>query len=262
LEGAVRIKQLRADRHGDETLLPIIIFCATFVGVGALVISLMPVPDMGGNMSVSEGYTIIGSTEYLLYEPFYGYNITAGNVSSTYADRETFLFTNDTISGDEREFYAIRDYEPTLDADQFAAGEDYVVVQVYWGPWYNSHWSSVKIAYATIAANQIAGTNQSVTPFSVTGWENEALIVTTAGNSTSFLDLFWADTYNVMMGQYDVIDDLASTTMWGIIRQLLTASLPDVHPVINFMIAIPFWACIGFMVFTIVSRMIPWIAGG
>ena len=258
----MKIRRLGRDHHADETLLPIIVFCATFIGVGALLISLMPVSEEQGNYTVSEGYTIIGTTEYLLYDPFYGYNITAGNVSSTYADRETFLFTNDTISGDERELYVIRDYEPTLDADQFSAGEDYVMVQVYWGSWYNAHWSSVKISYATIAANQIAGTNQSVTSFSCTGWQNEALIITTSGNHTTFPNLFWADTYNVMMGQYDVPTDLASTTMWGIIRQLLTASLPNIHPIINILIAIPFWACIGFMVFTIVSRMIPWIAGG
>jgi hypothetical protein len=55
---------------------------------------------------------------------------------------------------------------------------------------------------------------------------------------------------------------MAESSMWTVLGQMLTAQIPDVHPIINILIAVPFWAAIGFMAIMIVSRFIPLIGGG
>ena len=54
----------------------------------------------------------------------------------------------------------------------------------------------------------------------------------------------------------------ASLPTWMIIAQLLTFQAPDVHPIINGLIAIPLWIAVIYLVYNLLLRMFPFVAGG
>jgi hypothetical protein len=263
--------KLRRDTDGDETLMPVFIFCATFIVIGAFTISLMgPIfasPDARGSFETLENYEIIGGTSYYLYAPAGGFNLTSANLS-TYPNYEAdppdyVTFTNGSVS--DRLLWTTNDYGTTFIDEAyrevFRDHTDFFTIFTEWGPWYNHHKRYVVLDYTTAEEYQVPGTNQSAIPFSIAGSE-EVLVITTPGNETDFADYLWANTFNVQMGTPAFPTDLADTSMWTILGQLLTARLPNVHPILNFLISIPFWTCISFMVFTLISRMIPFIGGG
>lgn len=259
--------RLGADRHGDETLMPVFIFAATFIVIGAFMISIMAplfASADRGDFTQLKNYEMVGSTGYLVYEPFEGYNVTTANVTDDNDPVSIEIFTNDTVS--DREVWMVRDYvyedDGGLSIPVMFCHKDFFVVHSEWGGFWFHHRELLVFDYATIIANQVERTNQSVTPFKITTGPDEVLIITTFGNYTTFAECVWSNTFNIMVGQPTVVVDLAETSMWAILGQLMTASLPNVSPVMNLLIAVPFNASLGFMVFTVISRMIPWIAGG
>lgn len=260
--------RLRRDTDGDETLMPVFIFCATFIVIGAFVVTqmapLFASADRNGDFTVLANYELIGDTGYLLYEPFIGYNVTSANVTDDNTAASDEIFTNETVS--DRWVSIVRDYIYESDGELALPAQeghsDFISIWTEWGPWYNHHIARIVIDYTDIQENIVSGTNQSVTPFQISNGPMEVLIITTQGNETDFSSYLWANTYNICMGQPAEPTDLADSSMWTILGQLMTASLPNVHPIINFMITVPFWSCIGFMVFTIISRMIPFVGGG
>lgn len=53
----------------------------------------------------------------------------------------------------------------------------------------------------------------------------------------------------------------ASLPTWMIIAQLLTFQAPDIHPVINGLIAIPLWIAVIYIAYHLLLRMIPFLGG-
>jgi hypothetical protein len=261
--------RLRSDRDGDETLMPVFIFAATFIIIGALMIGLMQplfASADRGEFNQLSNYEMIGSIGYLLYDPNDGYDLTSANVTDDGTTDIPLVFTNDSVS--DRWVWAVRDYIYWEDIPanedarpEFYNHQDFLAIWTEWGPWYNHHIRLLVVDYETVVSKQIVGLNQSAVPFSIAG-TSEVLIITTPGNASEFETVLWSNNFNIRMGQPAFSTDVASTSMWAILGQLMTASLPNVHPIVNILITIPFNACLGFMVFTIVSRMIPWIAGG
>lgn len=49
---------------------------------------------------------------------------------------------------------------------------------------------------------------------------------------------------------------------WDLLSMILFFQLPNVHPLINFIIAIPLYACIAYLIFIFVTKVIPLIGGG
>lgn len=58
--------------------------------------------------------------------------------------------------------------------------------------------------------------------------------------------------------------DQAETTInaWTLISQLLTFKIPNVHPLINALIAIPIWVAIAWLVTIFILKFIPFVGGG
>jgi hypothetical protein len=46
---------------------------------------------------------------------------------------------------------------------------------------------------------------------------------------------------------------------WNLIQLILFFQMPDVHPMINMIIAIPIWITIAYLVFTLITKLIPFI---
>jgi len=48
---------------------------------------------------------------------------------------------------------------------------------------------------------------------------------------------------------------------WNLIGMILFFQMPDVHPAINAIIAIPLWVCIAFLVYVLILKAIPFVGG-
>jgi hypothetical protein len=46
---------------------------------------------------------------------------------------------------------------------------------------------------------------------------------------------------------------------WNLISMILFFQMPDVHPLINVIIAIPIWVTIAYLVFTLITKLIPFL---
>lgn len=52
-----------------------------------------------------------------------------------------------------------------------------------------------------------------------------------------------------------------STNAWNIISSILFFQMPDVHPIINAIVAIPLWVCIAYLVYVLILKAIPFVGG-
>lgn len=56
-------------------------------------------------------------------------------------------------------------------------------------------------------------------------------------------------------------DTASSMGAWAVISSILFFSNPDIHPMINFVIAIPLWAMIAITIYTLFLKLIPFLGG-
>jgi len=57
--------------------------------------------------------------------------------------------------------------------------------------------------------------------------------------------------------------DQTNTTFsaWGLIGMLLFFQLPDIHPALNMLLALPCWICIAYLVYRLILLAIPFVGG-
>jgi len=260
---------LRSDTKG-EGLAGAFVLLATFVGFGVVIISATAnlalsnkLSDVGG-WDYSEGYQIIGDTTYTVLDPTAGYNVTMANTTDDWNhEGETNLdFSgvgyDDLVVGiirDSADWVEIPDYGYWyIEKTKFP---DYVMVYTEFGWWDNE---DLAISYELILTNQLYNSNVSVTPFTIHD-ASYALIITTPGTADDFSQDLDLNIYNIKIADpawgADDIDSVKSSSMWTILRQLMTASLPDIHPIINLMISIPFWSALAIMGYLFVRSLLP-----
>lgn len=78
---------------------------------------------------------------------------------------------------------------------------------------------------------------------------------------TKFSDAYKANDASIVFNM-DWEDRNTSFNALSLIAMLFTASLPNVDPTINLLITFPIWACIGYLIFIFVLRMVGAIFGG
>ncbi len=267
------MKRVRRDNLGSERLFGMFIFLAVFILVGAsFMLALNKTIDVAtGDWDLRTGYELIGNTEYTFLSPEEGYPVNDTIVQSVWdkGNEDNLIFDGSALGlPDEIEVAVINDNDnmdyfvglPSINpaSDKFY---DYVHVYTSWG-WWSSDNSA--LSYEAIIAGQVDETNRSVVPFYLRD-DNYSLVVTTPGPGSYFPLMVRENLFNLSLAVPSNEDDLASmaeTSMWTMLGQMLTAQLPDVHPAINFMIAVPFWTAIGFMIVMIASRFIPLVGGG
>lgn len=256
----------RLDDRGEERLLGLFVFTATFIVISALFIGLMVKTfnegAASGNWRELKGYEVIGEVEYLMLSPEGGYNASDYIQDSwSYDGDDNMAFDGDAVSVRDCEAAIIRDndlYWTEWTGLRESRYLDFIMISSEWGWWSGDY---QPISYQAIAANQIKDTNQSVCSV-IVGGNNYSLIVTAPGGPEYFDVMLWENIFRVQVGIPGGWDDLAETSMWTVLGQMLTAQLPDVDPIINLLIAVPFWASLGFMAIMIISRFIPLIGGG
>ena len=261
---------LGQDTMAGERLMGPFVLIASFLIITSMVLAGMGsfFETAAGNWDELRGTQIIGSTEYTLRNPEAGWNITGANVTDRWdheAD-ENVAFYEDTPGEDDEIVVAIiRDnawYEENwgdysnIDEIRYT---DYIMIYTEFGIWSNDEWA---ISYETIEANQVLNSNISVTEFGIRHNTTFALIITVDAPPELFSAGLWANAYNIKLGVPDFEEDVSTSSMWQLLAQIMTASLPECNDEVNTIIGATFWAGTCLLGFTIISRVIPFITGG
>jgi len=73
---------------------------------------------------------------------------------------------------------------------------------------------------------------------------------------SNFFEAFKDNQFDAMFG-INIQDVNTKLSAWSLISRLLFFQMPEVHPVINILIAIPIWTCIAYLVYVLVLKAIP-----
>lgn len=264
-------KRIGHDRAGSEKLMGPFVLMASFILITVMVIAGMAsfLQTASGNWDEITGTLLIGSTEYTLRNPEAGWDITDENVTDRWdheADENAYFYKDDPGEDDQIVVGIIRDnayfdssfawVRPGADSLLY---NDFIMVYTEFGWWDNDEWP---IPYVTILSNRLTNSNVSVTDFGIRHNTTFALIVTVDDDPAKFGDGLYDNEFNIKIGVPDYEPDIAYTSMWTVLGQVMTASIPDVAPEVNLIIGATMYAGIGMIVFTVISRMIPFVAGG
>jgi len=77
-------------------------------------------------------------------------------------------------------------------------------------------------------------------------------------NYTKFSDAFNNNDFWMVLGL--TFDQVASTlSSWDLVSSILFFQAPQIHPLLNFIIALPIWVSIGFLIYEFIRRLIPFL---
>jgi len=266
----------RFNNSGAEKITHIVVLLITFIGVTSLLLGIItPLIILADKGSYSElrDYEIIGGEPYSFWMP--EYDITSANVTNeAWVDIDTDLcFYYDLEEGYEdydnrTPFFVVRNninYDPDwLLTHPFYSTivyrhiyNDFIYIFQSYG-WYSKR--AIAFSYDDIIFNQITTSNYSVNNFAF-GDLGFTLFVTTPGIADDFSADLWDNNFKLKLGishfpKYEEI------SIWSSIGQILTLSLPGLIYPLNLLIGIVFWATIGIVALTLISRFIPFISGG
>lgn len=262
--------RLKDDRDGDEQLLPLFVMAAAVL-VCICVLSAAITSAIARNQPTArwhgvEGYQLIGGVNYNCIAPTEGYNVTMNEThDSPWQDEDKFEF--DYASWPYLTVRMVR--AGSFDMSQ--VGETPIIYYDFF--WIHAKKSSAWNAKSTNAIipyqdfeTRFLENNVSYAYFELWNY-NFTLLVTTQTNDTDHSDhltMLYTNQFNIRVAEnVDINEDAAMhASMWTILGQILTLSLPNVNFVVNLLMSVPIWAAMGFMVFTIFSRVIPFISGG
>lgn len=263
-------KILGQDRTGTERLMGPFILVASFLLITVMVVAAMTsfLQTASGQWDEIKGTLMVGATEFTLREPILGWNIDNDNITDRWdheSDKNAYFYEDEPGEDDQIVMGFIRDnayfgHAPVLGpvSDDYLY-EDYIMIYTEFGWWDHDDWA---ISYETILANKVVNSNVSVTEFGIRHNTTFALIITVEAPADLFGAGLWSNNFNVKLGIPDYDPDIAYTSMWTILGQVMTASLPDVGFEVNLILGATFYAGLGMITFTVISRMIPFVAGG
>jgi hypothetical protein len=128
------------------------------------------------------------------------------------------------------------------------------------GAWFNipteNYYAIIPFPVLTVHQQDGIGTTSFYAKFNLTVYGKYST------TSTSLIADMHSNHWLIGLGSAIGDSFTAKTSMWAMLGQLLTMTLPNVDPTVNFILAVPFWICITFVAVTIISRFIPFIGGG
>lgn len=231
--------------------------------------------EAGGNWYQPVGYGLIGGVDYAFLTPSDGYNVTVADTTDEWDDD---AITNLQYDG---EALGVKDVEVAVIKDNYADPpllpitdeakhrdkyEDFLLIHVGVPNAFDDYDS---IDLNEFVDNRIIGTNGTGNYSAITRILNSVgytFVVTIDGPADLFL-YYLTGIFDFRLQVGIVAEEynytaVGENSMWEILGQIMTASLPNTNWFVNVIIAVPFYACIGFMVIMLVSRFIPFISGG
>jgi len=265
------MRHIQNDKDGDEQLLPVfvmaaaVLVCITLLSTGIANAIQRNTPT--GYWQDIEGYDIFGGVEYNFCEPVYGFNVSMANhTQNAESDNPIKKLEFDYDPFDFMTVRLVRDFDNLGPYHTRYHYNDFINIHVKKGgvTWGKDRW--VQIPYDGALRTSFAYVNETETCsfayFEAFNSNFTVVLTTWTNDSSAHYGSIMAGTYNLKIA-YNAENDMSMhQSMWTILGQILTLELPDMGNEANLLFAVPIWAALGFMVFTILSRVIPFISGG
>ena len=283
-------------QRAEEQLKGSIILATTFVVIGAVLVGLTHKEQYYNQISNQETPdTVIDALigwDYLRWNPADGVDITNASVldkaygPSYFSGLRGWEHKQPNDAVESAEFYkpgGAADDRDRLRAyvvrgnDNYDEGssylderdQDYILFAQNIGSFWGVKWRFGGISYDTIQTN--FKDNVSITALDV-GNRNFTIFVTAPTGiigAENFTNYLWVNNYTMYVGtNANDIDSMGSQGFWKTVGRMLSFQLIDMEEygagmaIINLLIGIPFWAMVGFVIVTLISRFIPFIGGG
>lgn len=131
--------------------------------------------------------------------------------------------------------------------------EDCILFEMNYGIFNTKH-KHAAISYDAIAENFDFQTNYSKVDFRL---NTDLSLFVSTGPGYSFPTALYVNAFNMSIGWKWNMSDVGDPSPWALIGQILSFSVPDIGYTMNFIIGIPVYLTIGFVILALVSRFFP-----
>ena len=274
-----------------ESLMKPFVLLITFIGVTIVVLGgmndLQHSNLMSGIDDVDTGMEVLAGFNYTMLNPTAGADITWADTTTSLSNVYDSIDKGAKGGTTHKIFYAQGEVSTSRNAIWA-----YVVRNNSWDPWlradfpqsiarnldtsdmivfaqkYAKHgWFDIKTGVAwrfavvpyPVINDRFEG-NLSTVSF-MFGENNYTafVIIGDSGNATT--ELYGNNAFTLGIGQLWGLENVGRTSMWKLVGQLLTCSLPDTNFYANLIMTISIWAVIAYVAIAMISRFIPTIAG-
>lgn len=254
---------------GAEPLQASVILAATFVGVFVLLVSW--VGDLSSisteRSETPEGWETIGlSVDF--WDPSTGY-LVAPSDPQIHTKEYPLSYTFPPKYDDEDNYYGfdypyddvpgirvwvfrenIKYEEGAL--DWYKIARDFFLITRHTQDWPFVNVRKLVVPFESVL-EQAEDNRSMISGF--LGNADVSLFINATGNLA--LCLYSDSGYTIRIGTA-FGENLGKTGLFSTLGRLLTMRLPDCHPVVNAILAIPFWAAIGYIALSLILRIVPW----
>lgn len=238
----------------DSTIGPMFITVVIFLGifaflVGGVPLNVVPMTD--------QGYIL--KTYPDIFDPL---TMQKFNFSAS----ESFLLTFTSPENKSDPFYLGNNELVIASYTLLGSSRLYMQHNTPWFIFSGWHLLQTPNLVSLIGLDEVLKYYSNNTDLSVFTLECDHLTLTTIiGFNTSIyntLELAWSNK-EIFVTVGIGYDQLLGTRLgaWSLISQLLLFQAPDIHPAINGLIAIPLWACIGYVVYRLILLAFPFGVG-
>lgn len=253
-----------------ERLQPSVILATTFIGLAVLLIGVSSAIHglVVSRSDVPQGYDTVGF-EFNFWPPTAGYTVHSTDTQIYTGEDASGIIYWDYDEGDSHYYGFEIPYGsgPGLRVWLFRNNSDYNPSSGEWDEWANDFFVITRhtqdwpvfnvrkfvVPFETVLANMEGNSSMCS---GHTGKVNCTLFI----NCTTDLQvaLYSNEGYTIRMAT-GLGEMLQTTSVWTIMGQILGMKLPGCHWVVDLLIAIPFWASIGFIAVTLILRAIPFV---
>lgn len=264
-----RKSTIKRNRQGESVMPPFVLIIVFILILGFMINSLMRMAASGniGDIDLDDKTQPFGLYDFTFISPIDGLVVDEDTVID-YVPHPThedpLIFTDEAPDPDELKYvHIIRDnvnYDPGS-TDMWRMYKDFVAVRrdphnlVTLG----EEWDNAAIPFSAFADNYDNISKVSTVNFQMGNSQDSLFINTTDSTPEGFLTGLWGNDFTVSYGWS--LFRLEEVDFWGAIAIVLYEELPGVAPVVNWIFHGFVWASVTFVVFTMATRMTPFLGG-
>ena len=249
---------------GGESVFKPFVLLFTMIALMVSVIVMVQHTQISATAVASDKdlQNMMGEMDYTLIDPVTGILVNAGMATSTMVHPEDapIEFTDNSPDGHAD----VKHIQIIIGNQNYKFGSDniwekypsFISIQRRTTGGIDHKWYGAAIPIQGIIENFDYETNQSIMYFHISG-KNDTMIFELADNNTA---RFWGSDYTMFYGWSTFRTE--GVDFWETIQLIYTAKLPGMDGTLSFFIAGMFWAVTLFMLFTMISRIVPFISGG
>ena len=265
-----RKSAIKRNRQGESVMAPFVLVVVFILILGFMINGLMRIIVAGeaGDIDMSEKEVPFGLYDFIFIAPLDGLLVDDDTVIDyvPYPTHEDpLIFTDEVADPDELKYvHIIRDnenYKPGS-TDMWEMYQDFVAVRR--DPHnlfkFADQWENAAIPFSAFADNYDNETMVSIVTFQLGNSQDSLFIDTTDTTPEGFLIGLWSNDFTVTYGWSQF--RLEEVDFWSAIAIVLYDELPGVTPVVNWIFHAFVWSSVIFVVFTMATRMTPFLGGG